>query len=168
MSNLLNASEILGFAVHIEQNGYEFYIETAKKFNNEKLMTLFHYLADEERIHESTFKNLQKKIGEFTPHESYAGEYDGYMKDYLKSFAPKTNVTLKDMMAKISTIDDAIEMALTLEKDSVIFYTTLKRYVSDEHKPAIDRIIEEEVNHVMKLHGFKTNGLAPARDVDAL
>ena len=168
MSNLLNASEILDFAVHIEQNGYEFYVETAKKFNNEKLMELFHYLADEERVHEKTFKNLKEKIGSFTPQESYPGEYDGYMKDYLKAFAPKTNVTLKDRITKIKTIEDAIEMALIFEKDSVVFFSTLKRYVSDEHKPAIDRIIEEEINHVMKLHGFKSSGLSPAPDVDAL
>ncbi len=168
MSNLLNASEILGFAVHIEQNGYEFYIETAKKFNDEKLMKLFHYLADEERIHEKTFKTLQEKVGSFTPHESYAGEYEGYMKDYLKGFAPKTNETLQDRMAKINTIDDAIDMALIFEKDSVVFFSTLKRYVSDEHKPAIDRIIEEEVNHVLKLHGFKSAVTTPSPDVDAL
>lgn len=168
MSNLLNASEILGFAVYIEQNGYQFYTETAKKFNNAKLMELFHFLADEELKHEITFKNLQQKLGSFTPHESYPDEYQNYMKDYLKSFAPKTNVTMKEMTAKINTIEDAVEMALTLEKDSVIFYSTLKRYIGDENKAAIDRIIEEEINHVLRLNGFKSTGLEPAPDVDAL
>jgi rubrerythrin len=168
MSTLLNASEILGFAVHIEQSGYEFYIETAKKFNDAKLMELFHFLAEEELKHEKIFKDLQKKLGSYSPPESYPGEYQNYMKDYLKSFAPKTNVTMKDKVKKVDSISDAIEMALTLEKDSVVFYSTLKRYVGDENKPAIDHIIEEEVNHVLKLNGFKHSGLEPAPDVDAL
>ncbi|MCP5104063.1 MAG: ferritin family protein [bacterium] len=168
MSNLLNASEIIGFAVHIEQNGYEFYTETAKKFNNEKLMALFNYLAGEELNHERIFKELQKKVGTYTPQESYPGEYENYMKDYLKDFAPKTNVTLKDRLTKINTIDDAIEVALTFEKESVVFFSTLKRFVSEPDIGPIDKIIQEEVNHVLKLYGFKSSGMEPGPDVDAL
>ena len=52
MSYLLDVKEILGFAVYIEQRGYEFYVEAMKKFPDPRATELFQYLADEEFKHE--------------------------------------------------------------------------------------------------------------------
>jgi rubrerythrin len=168
MSGLLNASEILEFAIYIEQNGYEFYVESAKKLKDEKLMQLFHFLAEEELTHEKTFKKLQKEAGSFTPPESYSGEYKNYMKDYLKTFTPTTSKKMNELMKKVNTMEDAVQMALGFEKDSVVFYTLLKEYVGDHHKPMVNDIIQEEIKHILKLNNFKTTHIPGTPDVDAL
>ncbi len=167
MSTLLNASEVLGFAVYIEQNGYEFYTEGAKKFNNEKLVKLFHYMAEEEQNHERTFKTLKQEIGSFTPPESYPGEYEQYMKDYLKGFAPKSSDNMKKLVADTKNETEALDLALGFEKESVVFYSTLKNFVNEATKKTLDKIIEEEVNHILKINNFKNNELPEAQDVDA-
>jgi len=152
MSQLLNVSEIVNFAVYIEQNGYEFYTDTAKKFDNLKLVKLFHYLAEEELKHESTFKKLGKAVGSFSPPETYEGEYDVYMKDFLKSHTLGDSRAVKEKVQAVSSIDDAIQVALGFEKDSVVFFASLKKFIGKEHLDTVDQIIQEEVSHITMLY----------------
>lgn len=150
MGNLLNVSEVVEFAVYIE-NGYKFYVETMKKFADERLLKLFQFLADEEFKHESTFKNLLKQIGSTTPHESYPGEYEAYMKDFLKTHALSNDEALKQKLDSIKTIDDAIQVALDFEKDSIILFTMLKKYIEQEKQHHVEAIIQEEILHIFKI-----------------
>ena len=151
MGQLLNVSEAVEFAIYIEQNGYKFYVETMKKFNDEKLMELFQFLADEELKHEKTFRGLLKKTGTFTPHESYPGEYDAYMKDFLKTHALANDQALQKKLADIKTIDDAVNMALDFEKDSIVLFTMVKKYIEDQNKNHVETIIQEEISHILKI-----------------
>ncbi|MDQ1350443.1 MAG: hypothetical protein QG657_745 [Acidobacteriota bacterium] len=168
MSNLLNASDILEFAVYIEQKGYQFYIESAKKLGDPKVMELFHALAEEELRHEANFKKLQREVGSFTPPDNYDDQYQGYMKEYLKNFSPTTSEKMQQLVKKVNKVDDAVEMALGFEKDSVVFYTLLKNYISTESQKMVDNIINEELTHVLKLNNFKIEYISESPDVDAL
>ncbi len=155
MSKLLNASEIVEFAVHIEQNGYKFYVESLKKFEDRKMIELFQYLADEEFRHERTFKDLLKKVGTFTPPESYPGEYEAYMKDFLKTHALANDEILKKKIDSINNIEDAIQMALDFEKDSIVLFSALKKYIDDKNKGVVEGIIQEELTHILRIHTFR-------------
>lgn len=168
MSNLLNASDILEFAVYIEQKGYQFYIESAKKLDDLKLMELFHALAEEELRHEANFKKLQKEVGSFTAPESYDAEYQAYMKEYLKNFSPTTSEKMQKLVKKVNTVEDAVELALGFEKDSVVFYTLLKSFITSESQKMVDNIIHEELTHVLRLNNFKNENISESPDVDAL
>jgi rubrerythrin len=155
MGSLLNASEIVEFAIYIEQNGYKFYVETLKKFREEKLAELFQFLADEELKHEQTFKGLLKKTGTFTPPESYPGEYEVYMRDFLKTHALANDKVLKEKLDSISTPKDAIGVALDFEKDSIVLFTALKKYIDPvNHKP-VEAIIQEEMTHIIRITTFQ-------------
>jgi len=154
MGNLLNVSEVIEFAIYIETNGYKFYVETMKKFNDKKLMELFQFLADEEFKHETTFKQLLKQTGTFTPPESYAGEYEAYMKDFLKTHALSNDEALKEKLDSIKTTDDAVQVALDFEKDSIVLFSMLKKYIEDKNKPFVEKIIQEEITHIYKINQF--------------
>ncbi|MCP4217846.1 MAG: ferritin family protein [bacterium] len=170
MSDLLKASEVVGFAVHIEQNGYAFYTEAAKKFNNKDLMDFFHYLAQEEQNHERTFKKLKEEVGDYKPQESYEGEYDIYMQDYLKSIKPKSREEMTAKINALTSMDEALDLALRFEKDSVLFFAVLKKIVAPEQRQFVEKIIEEEVGHAMKIQHFRAKKLniPAAPDVHAL
>ena len=155
MSNLLNVGEVVEYAIYIEQNGYKFYTETMKKFDDKKFLDLFQFLADEEFKHEATFKRLLKKTGTFTPHESYPGEYETYMKDFLKTHALSNEKALKEKLDSIKTIDDAVDVALDFEKDSIVLFTMLKKYVQDENKNTVEGIIQEEITHIVKISQYR-------------
>lgn len=154
MGNLLNVSEILEFAVYIEKNGYKFYVETMKKFAEQRLLDLFQFLADEEFKHEEMFKRLLKEIGTVTPHESYPGEYEAYMKDFLKAHALANDEALKQKLDSIKTIEDAIAVALDFEKDSIILFTMLKKYIEKEKQHLVEAVIQEEITHIFKINEY--------------
>ncbi len=155
MGNLLTASEIVEFAIYIEQNGYKFYVETIKKFKEKKLVELFQFLADEEHKHEQTFKALLKKTGTFTPPESYPGEYELYMRDFLKTHALANDEALKQKLASISTPGDAIRVALDFEKDSIVLFTAVKKYIDIPNHSAVESIIQEEMTHIIKITTYQ-------------
>jgi len=155
MGNLLSASEIVEFAIYIEQNGYKFYVETIKKFKEKKFVELFQFLADEERKHEQTFKSLLKKTGTFTPPESYPGEYELYMRDFLKTHALANDEALKQKLASISTPGDAIKVALDFEKDSIVLFTAVKKYIDIPNHQAVESIIQEEMTHIIKITTYQ-------------
>ena len=152
MADLLNVKEIVDFAVYIEANGYEFYTDTAKKFDNLKMVELFHFLAEEELKHEHTFKQLKENLGSFTPHESYEGEYNIYMRDFLKSHTLGDNKVVKEKIAAVETIEDAIKLALEFEKDSVVFFASLKKFIGTKNVETVEKIVQEEVGHITMLY----------------
>ena len=154
MSHLFNVTEIIEFAVYIEQNGYKFYTETMKKLKESRIMELFQFLADEELRHENTFKNLVKEVGSFTPVESYPGEYEGYMKYFLKMHALGNNEILKSKIESIKTTDDAVKMALEFEKDSIVLFTFVKKNIGTKGQKTVDKIIDEELTHIYKINHF--------------
>ncbi len=155
MSDLLNVTEVIEFAVYIEQNGYTFYNETKNKFDDQGLQDLFQFLGDEELKHEKTFKALVEQAGAFTPHESYAGEYEAYMRDFLKMHALGNDEALKNKIAGIKDAAGAVAMALEFEKDSIVLFTILKKYISgSKGEDLVDNIIQEELTHIYKINSF--------------
>lgn len=168
MSTHLDVNEILDFAIHMEQKGYEFYTESAKKFNDLKLTQLFHLLAEQELNHERIFKKMKEKTG---PLKSTAFDdkvEETQMKDHLGEFLFGKKKSLKEKAKTLQTIEEAVQLALSIEKDSVVFYTALKNYVDKEYETVIEKVIHEEVSHVLRLQEFKTEKIPPPPDVDAL
>ena len=164
MSAVLDITEVLDFAIHLEQNGYEFYTMSAKKFNQLKMMQLFHLLAEQELQHEHIFKEMKEKVS--LPGGDKAAE--AKMNEYLQGFALGERKSLKDKVNTLQTIEEIIDLAFVIEKDSVVFYSMLKKYVGKEHEAAVENIIQEEVNHVLMLQKYKTQEIPAPPDVDAL
>jgi rubrerythrin len=160
----LNVNEILDFAVLVEEKGYAFYTATAKKFPNEKLMQLFHLLAEQEMKHERIFKQIKEKTASLET----AQHPDISIKDYLKGFIFGDSPAAREKAAAVTTIREAIDLALDFEKDSVVFYNTLKNFIGKEQEPLVEEIIQEEISHVLKLWKYKTTEIPAPPDVDAL
>jgi len=168
MSAHLDVNEILDFAILMEQKGYEFYTESAKKFNDLKLTQLFHLLAEQEFNHERIFKKMKEKI---TPREPTAIDDTAeeiHMKNYLEEFIFGKRKSLKEKAKTLKNIEEVIQLAFGIEKDSVVFYSALKQYVNKEHEALLENVIQEEVSHVLRLQKFKTEKIPPPPDVDAL
>jgi rubrerythrin len=168
MSTQLDVNEILDFAILMEQKGYEFYTESAKKFNDLKLTQLFHLLAEQELDHERLFKQMKEKTGSLksTALDDKADEI--HIKDYLGEFLFGKKKSLKEKLKALQTIEEVLQLAVGIEKDSVVFYSALKKYVDKEHEAMIETVIQEEVSHVLRLQKFKTEEIPPPPDVDAL
>jgi len=152
--SLFEPSEVFQFAIRIEENGEKFYRQMVQKFEDPKVKELFSYLADEEIKHKKTYEEMVSKIEKYEPFETFPGEYFAY----LRAYADKIIFTQKELdeeIAKIKDINAALDYAINAELDSILYYQEVKNFVSENQRSTIDKIIEEERRHFVKLSEIK-------------
>ncbi len=154
MSYLLDVKEILGFAVYIEERGYEFYIEAMKKFPEPGATELFQYLADEEFKHEKLFKKLMGQDGDVKKGEADA-EYQAYMKEFVKVHQLGDREAIQAKLARMTTLEEVLDLALGFEKDSIIFFSELKEMYAKGYTAPLEKVIHEEMGHLRKIFQMK-------------
>jgi rubrerythrin len=153
---LFTASDVLQFAVRLEEDGKLFYREAADRSNKSEVKKLFNSLASDEADHKKTFEGLLSKETVIEPREDYPGEYISYLHDYIDG---KIFVALDDKSAKSESSNEtkALEFAIQREMESIHYYQELKAFVTvDDHK-TLDEIIDVERKHFMQLSEAKKN-----------
>jgi rubrerythrin len=150
MEETFNAVEVFRIAEQIERDGAAFYRAASPKVDNAKIRDLLAQLADWELTHEQTFARMRQAIP--------AGNAEISVSDPEKcrAMAALSEFTIKGAKphdpAGATSTRAVLEMALEMERDSIIFYTGLKDFVAD---PAaveqIDQIIGEEHLHIQAL-----------------
>ena len=151
MNYLLKVSEVVEAAISIEENGRTFYRSFGDSTKEEEVKGVFYFLADEENRHIVAFKNISRDLEKYTPEETYSGEHSKYISDLADKNVFSGKNTGKDLAKKISTPFEAIDLALRFEKDSILFFDEMRRFVSPKDHEIIDKLIEEERQHIVKL-----------------
>jgi rubrerythrin len=152
MSISFNADEVLEIAQRIEQNGLNFYKAAADAVADPKAKEMLSNLAEWEVGHEKLFRDMRLGLTEdqrqpmvFDPHNE--------MGLYLKATADQVVFTLKmdpgKMIGDKPSFKKILDIALEREKDSVVFYAGMKRFVpASLGADKIEAILQEEVSHV--------------------
>jgi rubrerythrin len=154
MPYLLDVKEILEFAVYIEERGYEFYVEAMKKFGEPRVTELFQYLADEEFKHEKVFKKLMQQGGEVKKGEPDP-EYQAYMREFCKAHQLGDKEAINKKLARLSSLEDILDLAMGFEKDSIVFFSELKEMFARGHTASLEKVIHEEMGHLHKIFRMK-------------
>ena len=147
-------NEIIEMAVEIEKHGFAFYDRALQRNDlNNDAKKLLHTLRDEEKVHEQTFLNLREKIDNFDLNSDInwdeAKLYIQSMVDTHLFSQPEKAIQLA---AKARNMKDLVSNAIQFEKDTLLFFYFIKKFVAKEKsKKAIENIIDEEVSHVVKL-----------------
>jgi rubrerythrin len=152
MSISFNADEILEIAQRIEQNGLNFYKAASNAVADPKAKEMLSNLAEWEVGHEKLFRDMRVGLTEdqrrpmvFDPHNE--------MGLYLKATADQVVFTSKMDPAKMigdePSFKKILDAALEREKESVVFYAGMKRFVpASLGADKIEAILQEEVSHV--------------------
>jgi rubrerythrin len=147
-----NAREIFDIGVQIETNGKAFYEAAAKKTAETATREFFLELAAWEGTHIKLFGELRDALPTaagntplFDPNDEAAL--------YLQATADShVFVKNKDMVALVAGCKgplDILDIAMTFEKDSVVFYTTMKKVVAKNlGQDKVERLIDEEIKHI--------------------
>jgi rubrerythrin len=153
---LFTASDVLQFAVRLEEDGGRFYREAAERSKNFAVRKLFNSLASDEAEHKKTFEGLLSKLTVIEPREDYPGEYMSYLRDYIDG---KIFVEPDDKSAKSESgnVAKALGFAIGREMESIHYYQELKAFVTLEDHITLDKIIDEERKHFMQLSEAKKN-----------
>jgi rubrerythrin len=152
--HLFTASDVLKFAVRVEENGELFYHRAATFAENDTVRRLFNDLADQEIRHRRIFQEMLDQVGEYRPPESYTGEYMSYLRDFIDNRAVFTKEA-KQQAAGVSDTLAALSFAIQRELDSVVYYQEVKQFVPEKHHRFIDSVIEEERKHFTILSEMK-------------
>jgi len=148
----LTIHDVLEIAQQIERNGAAFYRKAAKSATQDKTRRLFAELAQQELEHESVFANMKKSLG--TEPQQPTAKTHSLSPTAIAGLAvfgirpgPAEQFTGKETLAEI------LRSAIAKEKDSIVFYTGLKGFTSDDqHTQTIDHIIDEEMHHIYTLN----------------
>lgn len=148
---ILDIREMLHLSIRDEETGIVFYTALAENAANENLRNAFRQLAREEQRHAARFQDMLDDCGSFSPRETYSGEYENYM-NVLLSRQPSMNSAEAARLARESlSLEDSIDLALSMERDALLFYMEMRNFVDEEHQKIIQAIMDEERNHVFEL-----------------
>jgi len=154
MSNIFSASEIVELAIEIEKNGRDFYYALIKKSKFPKAQEIFQHLAIEEGRHILAFKDILDIVQKHLP-ASYAAEYLNYMSGLSDGYIFTQKNTGMTIALKVQSDLQGIEMGISFEKDSIVFYEGMKKAVpTNEHK-IINEVIAQEKLHLRQLLDLK-------------
>ncbi|MDP3142792.1 MAG: ferritin family protein [Candidatus Omnitrophota bacterium] len=153
--NIFKASEVLRIAVQIEKNGLAFYTEVKKQSKYFPVQELFDYLAKEEVNHEHTFQALLDKANDDEPAESYPGESEMYLKAIAGENVFARTDAMQQLAQKAASDKVAIDLAIGFEKDSLIFFEELKKFVPALDQAIVDKVIAQEREHLVRLLDLK-------------
>ncbi len=154
MIGYLNEDEIYRVGIAIEETGLDFYTKMAEKADDAATKRIFRRLARDEKRHLAFFETLELKttggMGKQT------AEQDADTSAYVSSLVDGGIFRNIARMAKLAkrkyNPEAALELALAVEKDTVLYYTEAYRVNRNAGaKKALQRLIDEEKTHVVQI-----------------
>ncbi len=154
---IFSGSELVNIALGIERNGVAYYSALAETATDASLKGTYNYLANMERNHIEIFQKMLDSAGKYLL--TYAGEdeeeYELYLKALVDSSVFTSDRVARQMAQKASNAAEVMQIALGAEKDSILFYSEMRELVSEQDRPVVDKIINEERSHVRLLSDMK-------------
>jgi len=153
--DVFKAGDVFEVALQIETHGERFYRHAMTLTDDPRTKEVFGFAADEEAKHRKLFESMAAKVEkDYKPPETYPGEYCSYVTAYAE------NLVFPDekqdaQFSSIKTVEDAVEFAIQKEVESILYYLEMKNFVPASQRDEVDRIIEEERRHYLKLTDLK-------------
>jgi rubrerythrin len=156
MTQRFNADEVFEIAEQIERNGAKFYRRASEVVADGKARDLLAMLADMEVQHEKTFAAMREDLWRENP--DWLADFlnldaANEAAQYLQAVAEGRIFDLHaDPVAAVgadASLADILRTAIGLEKDTIVFYLSIKEAVPDAlGKEKMDAILFEEMGHV--------------------
>ena len=155
MDNNWSPQEILDIALKVEENGEHLYAKLEEQAEDEKLKNVWKFLKEQEIGHQSKFREMLERAGDYLVSEFGPGDYDAYLRAIASAYIFTPELIKKKTEELFSSNQDALDFGLQIEKESIHLYTALKEYVLSDKKEIMDSIIREEKKHAVVLTEFK-------------
>ncbi len=154
---VFSAADIFDMAVRMEHHGLAFYKAFASKVQDPEIQEVFRFMIDQETKHIEIFSGMKSGLDEHKLPESYQGEAGSYLDAFVKDQVFSSPEEAEQTARQITDRARAIDIALELEKSSILFYSGMKEVVRESDHGNIDLIIAEERDHIRRLSSLKGN-----------
>jgi len=155
MVEKFNPGEILEIAVKVEETGKKLFGALEVKAKDEKIKKVWRFLKEQEENHIEVFKDLLTKVEDYIIYDFSGGDYDSYLRAISSEYIFTQKTMEKKLHQEFSSDIEAIDFGIHIEKESIFTYSLLREYVAKEKLPIIDKIIEEEKSHLVRLVSLK-------------
>jgi rubrerythrin len=109
-------------------------------------------MATMEDGHEKGFKEMRTELTDADKEQitfDPQGEAELYLQTMADSHGTEGKKSIDAELTGKETIEEILEIAVNAEKDSIIFYLSMKKLVpSQAGKDKVDDIIAEEIGHI--------------------
>jgi len=150
MTELAQALEV---AIRIERTGIDFYNTLCEMCDDATVKEFFNHLAAEEEAHVGYFRNLLRELTGHPVKFRYEGDYEKFL-SMVASKSIATFAKLKDNL-DIGNFDEAVNLAVDLEVDTVAYYSELAKCFEGLEKTVMIGIVESEKNHIAVIKKFR-------------
>ena len=146
---MFTMSEIIEFAIRIEENGEKVYRDASAKVSNTSLVSLLQRLADDESEHVRWFSDLKGTLVE----EEVDPQVGEMGRSLLLEIVGDQTFSLKERdLSTMGDTKEVLKIALGFEEDTVIFYEMMGSFIKEDAALAkLDQIIQEEKRHIRVL-----------------
>jgi len=155
VANILPAAEIVEIGIEKEKKRRDFYALAVEHFkDNEELAKLFARLRDWEEEHIKKFQEIRDTVSKGQYTESYPGETEAYMQALVDSEL-YTKINPENFASLVTSPADALDMGIRFEKDAILFFNGMSRFVDEKTQQITSKLIEEEQQHMLYLFNMK-------------
>jgi rubrerythrin len=161
MSIAFSGRELINIAIGIERRGITFYDIMARSTDNEMAREVFQNLTDMEREHIQIFEDMLGEADKYQPSETATREYAGYLQALVDSAVFTDDMITSEMATQADSDIKAVELGISAEKDSILFYYQMRDIMPQPALPMINRVIAEEKSHLRQLAETKKQLSAP-------
>jgi rubrerythrin len=152
-----NADEVFEIACRIEQNGIRFYKRAAEYELDSEVRELLQRLATMEEQHLQVFRRMRGRLDAGSPND-WEFDFRDQAAQYLHAVADGHVFDTTDPSEKLTgeeTAGEIIDMAIGLEKETVVFYSGIQSAMTGElGRDEVGEIIRQELAHVAALSGL--------------
>ena len=155
VANVFNAAEIIDMGIAKEKKRRDFYGSAADKFKEKDMKDLFSRLRDWEDEHIKKFTDIRDSTETYEIRESYQGEFAAYMKFVVDDMLYK-QVSAQWFAKNVKEALAAIQYGIGFEKDAILFFSELLKYMMGPNREKVEELIGEEKKHLIYLSELKT------------
>jgi rubrerythrin len=149
------AASLINLAVRLEHATAGFFLQASKQTGDENVAKVLRNLATKELEHEAHFSELKLKPKEWV--ETPMGEEEKrFISRYVRAVRDFQIFDFDHYLSEVLTgkesTADVIELAIGLEKDSIVFYSGLENFIQNSQvKELLGAIIRDEFRHLSEL-----------------
>jgi rubrerythrin len=154
---LFAVAELLDMAVKDEETGIAFYRALAEATTSEHVKEQCLAISRQEEGHAKRFRKMVEEVGQYQSAEEYPGQYEDYVRSLLESRAFPDPGKAAQKAREAASDADALDTAMRLERDTLLFLQEMKNFVPQTHTEYVDEIIGEERGHLTDLTRLKAS-----------
>lgn len=148
MSVNYDVADLINNLIDLEKNGCDFYNTLAEKTDKIECKLMFKLLAEEEKKHQDIYTALLQTV-------NIDVEIDSEYHEYLQVIVNEQFKLDSSQLESCKDTHEALDIAINLEKDSLLFLSEFGNLVGPESQHLVDQMKKEERKHLKMIIEMK-------------